>query len=431
DGVKSRLLNAGVPDESIMIEFFTPAGLPADAPAPAAGANGCPVVAGTCPVSPVDLGPAPGFGMVDDADKLPPQEEARRFLWWFYREKGVPEAFESRWQEVETQFAATGTYTQTFDELSYGCKVSWRNSTRCIGRLFWQGLNVRDLRHLTTEEEVFGAIVEHVKLATNGGNLRATISVFDPGLPGAPAFRIWNPLVLRYAGYRQPDGSIKGDPANVELTEQCFKYGWRGGPGTMFDVLPLLIQRPGHPPKLFELPPEIILEVPIEHPRLRWFGELGLKWFALPMVSNMLLDIGGVRYSCVPFNGFYMGTEIGSRNFGDENRYNLLPMIAAKMGLDTRNDRTLWKDRVLIELNDAVLHSYEKLGVKMTDHHRASQDFMRFVEVEKAAGRKTNADWAWIIPPLSPSSVPVFHVEWENRQFKPNLFYQDKPWLAE
>jgi nitric-oxide synthase len=149
------------------------------------------------------------------------------------------------------------------------------------------------------------------------------------------------------------------------------------------------------------------------------------------MVSNMLLDIGGVRYSCVPFNGFYMGTEIGSRNFGDENRYNLLPMIAAKMGLDTRNDRTLWKDRVLIELNDAVLHSYEKLGVKMTDHHRASQDFMRFVEVEKAAGRKTNADWAWIIPPLSPSSVPVFHVEWENRQFKPNLFYQDKPWLAE
>ena len=33
------------------------------------------------------------------------------------------------------------------------------------------------------------------------------------------------------------------------------------------------------------------------------------------------------------------------------------------MGLDTSRDRTLWRDRALLELNVAVLHSYEKAGV--------------------------------------------------------------------
>ena len=32
-------------------------------------------------------------------------------------------------------------------------------------------------------------------------------------------FRIWNSQFVRYAGYKQPDGSILGDPANVEFTE--------------------------------------------------------------------------------------------------------------------------------------------------------------------------------------------------------------------
>src|SRR5262249_12984042 len=161
-----------------------------------------------------------GFGMVDVAQKLPPLEEARIYLQWFYKDKGAPEAFPGRWQQGEKEFQQTGSDNQTYDELAYGAKVAWRSSTRCIGRLCWQGLQVRDLRHLSTEDEVFAAIVEHVKLATNGGNLRATISVFAPGSRAAPAFRIWNPLVLRYAGYEQPDGSVVGDPDQVELTKQ-------------------------------------------------------------------------------------------------------------------------------------------------------------------------------------------------------------------
>ena len=38
----------------------------------------------------------------------------------------------------------------------------------------------------------------------------------------------------------------------------------------------------------------------------------------------MMLDIGGLQFTAAPFNGWYMSSEIASRNFGDEYRYNLL-----------------------------------------------------------------------------------------------------------
>ncbi|MGJ5752075.1 stage II sporulation protein E [Streptomyces puniciscabiei] len=86
------------------------------------------------------------------------------------------------------------------------------------------------------------------------------------------------------------------------------------------------------------------------------FAALGLRWYAVPAVSDMSLEIGGVTYPAAPFNGWYMGTEIGSRNLADTDRYNLLPAVAELFGLDTRNERTLWRDRALVELNLAVLH---------------------------------------------------------------------------
>lgn len=32
-------------------------------------------------------------------------------------------------------------------------------------------------------------------------------------------FRVWNSQLIRYAGYKNPDGTVLGDPANVEFTE--------------------------------------------------------------------------------------------------------------------------------------------------------------------------------------------------------------------
>jgi nitric-oxide synthase len=185
---------------------------------------------------------------------------------------------------------------------------------------------------------------------------------------------------------------------------------------------------PGEAPRLFSIPEDVVLEVPIAHPDYLWFADLELRWHALPAVSNMGLEIGGVTYTAAPFNGWYMNTEIGARNFSDTDRYNLLPVIAERMGLDTRNDRTLWKDRAMVELNVAVLHSFAAHGVTMVDHHAASRQFIKHLENEVEAGRAVSADWDWIVPPLSGSATPVFHRTYETAHRSPRFTYQSDPW---
>jgi nitric-oxide synthase, bacterial len=354
--------------------------------------------------------------------------EARAYLTLFHREKGNPRLLSDRLKVVRREIDETGTYRHTEDELAHGARVAWRNSNRCIGRLFWESLQLRDMRHVATEEEVFASCVEHLHEAYNGGKIRPVITVFPTVNPGSEGIRIWNPQLIRYAGYRQADGSVKGDPLNCALTEAVRSLGWRGGAGTPFDVLPLVIQFPGRSPRLFELPPDAVVEVPIAHPDLDWFASLGLKWHALPALSCMRLEIGGVNYTAAPFNGWYMGTEIGARNFADEFRYNMLPVIAGKMGLDTRSDRSLWIDRALVELNVAVNHSFAMAKVSLVDHHTAARQFVRYGEREQKADRKITGEWTWLVPPMSGATTPVFHREYNNTIEKPNFFMQAEPW---
>ena len=76
--------------------------------------------------------------------------------------------------------------------------------------------------------------------------------------------------------------------------------------------------------------------------RYDWFGELGLRWYALPAVSSMAFDCGGLQFTAVPFNGWYMTTEIGTRDLGDPHRYNQLEVgtilfsVSARLPLDHR-----------------------------------------------------------------------------------------------
>ena len=216
------------------------------------------------------------------------------------------------------------------------------------------------------------------------------------------------------------------------MTEQAFRLGWtEPNQRTRFDILPLIIQLPGKEPRWFDIPSELNLEVPLSHPRYEWFEELGLKWYALPAVSSMVFDIGGIQYTCSPFNGFYMGTEIGSRNFGDTYRYNMLPLIAQKMELDMSDGSTLWKDSALVELNIAVVYSYKKQGVRLLDHHTVGDYFMKFMQEEQQCQRSVYADWSWIIPPLSGSTSPAWPIKMENRILKPNYFYVPDHWEKE
>ena len=309
--------------------------------------------------------------------------EAIDYLQLFYQEQSLPEAqLQKRLVEIALDYRKSRTYWQSEEELIYGAKLAWCNSTRCIGRIFWESLNVQDLRHLTTAEDIFTAIADHLQQATNGGNICSTLGIFAPDSPRHPGIRIWNLQLIRYAGYRQANGSVVGDPAQTELTELCQHFGWQGL-DSQFDVFPLIIQMPGQKPQWFELPPEAVMEVPITHPDYDWFAQLKLKWHALPAVSDWRLEIGGIPYPCAPFSGWYMSAEIGTGNFGDVKRDNLLPAIAQQMGLNTRSKQSLWQDRALIELNRAILHSFTMRGVTIVDRHLASRSVRAALGIER------------------------------------------------
>nr|4D1O_A Chain A, NITRIC OXIDE SYNTHASE, ENDOTHELIAL [Homo sapiens]4D1O_B Chain B, NITRIC OXIDE SYNTHASE, ENDOTHELIAL [Homo sapiens]4D1P_A Chain A, NITRIC OXIDE SYNTHASE, ENDOTHELIAL [Homo sapiens]4D1P_B Chain B, NITRIC OXIDE SYNTHASE, ENDOTHELIAL [Homo sapiens]5UO8_A Chain A, Nitric oxide synthase, endothelial [Homo sapiens]5UO8_B Chain B, Nitric oxide synthase, endothelial [Homo sapiens]5UO8_C Chain C, Nitric oxide synthase, endothelial [Homo sapiens]5UO8_D Chain D, Nitric oxide synthase, endoth len=355
--------------------------------------------------------------------------QARDFINQYYSsiKRSGSQAHEQRLQEVEAEVAATGTYQLRESELVFGAKQAWRNAPRCVGRIQWGKLQVFDARDCRSAQEMFTYICNHIKYATNRGNLRSAITVFPQRCPGRGDFRIWNSQLVRYAGYRQQDGSVRGDPANVEITELCIQHGWTPGNGR-FDVLPLLLQAPDEPPELFLLPPELVLEVPLEHPTLEWFAALGLRWYALPAVSNMLLEIGGLEFPAAPFSGWYMSTEIGTRNLCDPHRYNILEDVAVCMDLDTRTTSSLWKDKAAVEINVAVLHSYQLAKVTIVDHHAATASFMKHLENEQKARGGCPADWAWIVPPISGSLTPVFHQEMVNYFLSPAFRYQPDPW---
>ncbi|HEX4656966.1 MAG TPA: nitric oxide synthase oxygenase, partial [Streptosporangiaceae bacterium] len=301
------------------------------------------------------------------------------------------------------------------------------NSSRCIGRLYWRSLRVRDRRQVSAATDIAAESVAHLREATNGGRIRPVITVFAPDAPGRPGPRILSPQLVRYAGYPTPGGQVTGDPENTALTRLAADLGWPGRrPPSRFDILPLLVQQPGAPTTLHDLPADAILEIPITHPQLSWFAGLGLRWYAVPVISDMRLDIGGVSYPAAPFNGWYMCTEIGSRDLGDTSRYNQLPAIAAHMGLSTATDRTLWKDKAMTELNIAVLHSFTTAGITITDHHTESARFLRHLEREQRHGRPCPADWTWIVPPAASSATPVFHRYYQNFDQTPN-FYRHPP----
>ena len=348
---------------------------------------------------------------------LPPRQEgvdvdtAHAFLEQFHAETNPAYPLRRRLRRVRAEIERTGTYVHTGAEVEFGAKVAWRNAARCIGRLYWHGLHVRDRRAVHTPSAVADECAAHLRACTRGGRIRSTITVFAPDRPGQPGPRIVNDQLVRYAGHRTSSGAIRGDGGQVELTEHALALGWQPPePPGRFDVLPLLISAGGAAaPEVHELPRNAVLEVPLVHPEFAWFADLRLRWHAVPAISNMPLSIGGITYPAAPFNGWYLGTEIGARNLADAQRYDLLPVVADGMGLDRGSERTLWRDRAVIELVRAVQHSFDVAGVTMSDHHEEARRFLKHVAKEERAGRGCPADWSWIVPPISGALTPVFH----------------------
>ena len=343
-------------------------------------------------------------------------QELNDFLHLYYRETKQTD----EWLVERLQQAKQPDFSLTSEELTYGARVAWRNSNKCIGRLFWNSLHVMDFRHLLDEQAIFDALLEHIRYATNNGKIRPVISIF-----AQDRVRIWNHQLIRYAGYETKDGTI-GDSHSLSFTKACEELGWRGK-GTNFDILPLVIQVDERAPRFFEIPKEDVLEVTITHPTYD-FSSLQMQWYAVPIISSMRFNIAGIDFQAAPFNGWYMGTEIGARNLADEHRYHCLPKVAEIVGMDTSLNASLWKDRALVELNIAVLHSYKEAGVSIVDHHTAAQQFGLFEQREQQENRQVTGNWTWLIPPMSPATTSIYHKPIANTIQKPNYFYQQQPY---
>jgi nitric-oxide synthase len=99
----------------------------------------------------------------------------------------------------------------------------------------------------------------------------------------------------------------------------------------------------------------------------------------------MTLTIGGVRYPAAPVNTWHIGTDIGTRALADEAAYGVARQVAERLGLDTSTERTLWRDRATIELNRAVLHSFDEDGVTIIDHYAEAQHRLAWLRSRQRA----------------------------------------------
>ena len=95
-----------------------------------------------------------------------------------------------------------------------------------------------DHRHdVTNTDEMFVAICDFIKKASNGGVIKPSLAVFRPRQYGEHDFRIWNKFMIAYAGYSEevevpnPNGPgmirklvRSGDQGNLEFTKVTFFF---------------------------------------------------------------------------------------------------------------------------------------------------------------------------------------------------------------
>ena len=92
------------------------------------------------------------------------------------------------------------------------------------------------------------------------------------------------------------------------------------------------------------------------------------------------------------------------------------------MGLDMSGDlKELVRDRALIEMNVAVLSSFDKERITIIDHFTASESFIRHYNKEMETRGFIAGDWVWVTPPIGGSVNQVFHQEMVSFFIKPNL----------
>eukprot|EP01116_Phalansterium_solitarium_P021474 TRINITY_DN6686_c0_g1_i3.p1 TRINITY_DN6686_c0_g1~~TRINITY_DN6686_c0_g1_i3.p1 ORF type:complete len:1576 (-),score=643.68 TRINITY_DN6686_c0_g1_i3:181-4908(-) len=337
--------------------------------------------------------------------------------------------FHSRFLQIKVEIAKTGSYTHLPAELEYSARLAWRNSAKCIGRINWNSLMVRDRRHVTDPDEMFKECLEHLRIATGGETFQSVMTVFRPRKPHelwGPRF--WSTQFVSFAGYKQPDGSVLGDPARAELTEAIIELGWTPPePRTEWDTLPLVFELPNDKPRQFVIPPENLYIVMIQHPTNTRFNELGLRWYAVPTVSTFNMQIGGIDYVCSPFNGWYADIEI-ARDLWE--RYDKGRVIAAAFDLDTSSEQTMWRHQAYVELLKAINFSFKRNRSTLVDQYTVSTQFMTHCTRERDQGREVPGQWSWLGGLVGPVCRQVWGHETREFVMEPQYHYQSEIYLV-
>lgn len=135
------------------------------------------------------------------------------------------------------------------------------------------------------------------------------------------------------------------------------------------------------------------------------------------------MNLGGVDYGCIPFNGWFASVEIVrdlmERYPGDNERW------ANAIGLDT--SQRMWRARVAHEIDVAVLHSFDKAGYTIVDMDTVGNQFLTHCKREQEAGRECPAQWSWIGGLTGPIN-PTWHKEMRDFRVDPQYEYCCEQW---
>ena len=205
--------------------------------------------------------------------------------------------------------------------------------------------------------------------------------------------------------------------------------GWNPKEKQAFTPMPWSIQVHGKqctPYPIFEEKPDLLKEVLLEHPENPAFKRLG-KWYGIPILSIWHWLSVALYIPVPPSTVGTWALKLVHENLADETRYNILPKIAELFKLETKTNRSLWRDRALIELNRAVLHSFDCAGIRIGDHHSLTRQFEKFCEAEAKAQCPITGDWSWLVPPISASQTPTFSQEFDPEVVQHTNFFIKQP----
>mmetsp|Transcript_21397 Transcript_21397/g.62513 ORF Transcript_21397/g.62513 Transcript_21397/m.62513 type:complete len:1837 (-) Transcript_21397:3416-8926(-) len=334
-----------------------------------------------------------------------------------------------RLMEVNLEISSSGTYNQTSEEIQMGMRLAWRNSIKCIGRISWNTLEVRDRRHVTDPGAICRELELHMEKATAGTNIQSVMTVFRPRGPDeAFGMRFWTEQLVRYACYKDPEtGELLGDPANLEFTSFLLDKGlWTPPePKTRQDCLPFVFSIPGEDkPYVHSFASKYLDEAPMKHPDCPAVAELGYRWAAVPIIDTLAIDLGGIEYGTFPFNGWFCSTEI-VRNLMERFPWN--DELTGALKLDP--DAKMLKLRLAHETEVVVNHSFETAGYTIVDPETVAEQFVVHCTREKDAGRECPSQWSWI-GGLVGHTNPVWHMEMRDFRKCPQYEYTSHQWLV-